>query len=295
MIMDMGSKTGISEVKSAHGDGPNNRIPRSISQMRSIVKYELLNYLRTKRFYVLLAITIIIGGLLTAAVGLYQPAGFLSSPLGFYSSWWGLAVTYILILSGIFFGGDAISGEFQNKTGYFLVGNPIKRSTIYVGKWLAAFIASLAVFSVFAAITLANGIYYFGFDIPYQFGFSLGFSVLYLVSILGVTFFFSSIFKSSSISILITAILFLFAFPLMQTLVSNLAQTEPWFLITYGAEIIGNVLKDPYPAHIVTIQLGRTTFTTYNATIANGIAIMLAYFVTCAAIGLVVFERRDFA
>lgn len=270
-------------------------VPRSASQLKIVAKYELMNYLRTRRFYVLLAITLIISCLLTAAVALYQPAGFLSSPLGFYSSWWGLAVTYILILSGIFFGGDAISGEFQNKTGYFLVVNPIKRSTIYAGKWVAAFIASLAIFGVFVAFTVVNGAYYFGLDVPYQFGLSLTFSVLYLMSILGVTFLFSAIFKSSSISILVTAILFLFAFSLTQTLVSNLAQMEPWFLITYGAEIIGNVLKDPYPAHVVTVQLGRVTFTTYNAPILNGIAIMSAYFVVCAALGLLIFERRDFS
>ncbi|MEM2126359.1 MAG: ABC transporter permease [Candidatus Methanosuratincola sp.] len=269
-------------------------VPRSASQLKTVAKYELMNYLRTRRFYVLLTITLIISCLLMVSVALYQPAGFLSSPLGFYSSWWGLAVTYILILSGIFFGGDAISGEFQNKTGYFLVVNPVKRSTIYAGKWVAAFIASLAIFGVFVAFTVANGVYYFGLDVPYQFGLSLTFSVLYLISILGVTFLFSAVFKSSSISILVTAILFLFAFSLTQTLVSNLAQLEPWFLITYGAEIIGNVLKDPYPAHVVTVQLGRVTFTTYNAPILNGVAIMAAYFVVCTALGLLIFERRDF-
>lgn len=291
----MADRMGRPGERTRGADATGGSIPGSASQLKTIAKYELMNYIRTRRFYVLLTITLIMSGLLTAAVALYQPAGFLSSPLGFYSSWWGMAATYILILSGIFFGGDAISGEFQNKTGYFLVVNPVKRSTIYAGKWVAAFIASLAIFSAFVAVTVANGAYYFGLDVPYQFGLSLAFSVLYLMSILGVTFFFSAIFKSASISILVTAILFLFAFSLTQTLVSNLAQMEPWFLITYGAEVIGNVLKDPYPAHIVTVQLGRVTFTTYNAPILNGVAIMAAYFVVCAALGLVIFERRDFS
>ncbi|MDH7555919.1 MAG: ABC transporter permease [Candidatus Methanosuratincola sp.] len=291
----MADRMGGPGERTRGADATGRSIPGSASQLKTIAKYELMNYIRTRRFYVLLTITLIMSGLLTAVVALYQPAGFLSSPLGFYSSWWGMAATYILILSGIFFGGDAISGEFQNKTGYFLVVNPVKRSTIYAGKWVAAFIASLAIFSAFVAVTVANGAYYFGLDVPYQFGLSLAFSVLYLMSILGVTFFFSAIFKSASISILVTAILFLFAFSLTQTLVSNLAQMEPWFLITYGAEVIGNVLKDPYPTHIVTVQLGRVTFTTYNAPILNGVAIMAAYFVICAALGLVIFERRDFS
>jgi ABC-2 type transport system permease protein len=44
----------------------------------------------------------------------------------------------MVILSGIFFGGDALFGEFQNKTGYFTIPNPVRRSSIYVGKWIAA-------------------------------------------------------------------------------------------------------------------------------------------------------------
>ncbi|MDI9644884.1 MAG: ABC transporter permease [Candidatus Verstraetearchaeota archaeon] len=264
--------------------------------MKTVIKYELVNYLRTRRFYILLGITVALSGLLTAVVGHYRPQSFLSSPLAFYSNWWGMGATYILILSGIFFGGDAISGEFQNKTGYFIVVNPIKRSTIYAGKWFASFIASLAIFVTFALFTIANGMYYFWLEVPYQFGLSMVFSVLYLMAILGVTFLLSSVFKSSSVSILVTAILFIFAFSLIQTLVSNLAGMEPWFMLTYGAEIIGNVLKDPYPSHIVEIPIGpNLRFTVYNATIFEGVIIMGAYFVVCAILGLLIFERRDFA
>ena len=66
-----------------------------------------------------------------------------------------------MILSTAFFGGDAISGEFQNRTGYFLVPNPIRRSAIYVGKWLAALMASTIILGVFALIMIGNGLYYF--------------------------------------------------------------------------------------------------------------------------------------
>ena len=91
------------------------------------------------------------------------------------------------------------------------------------------------------------------------------------MAVLGFTFFFSSLFKSTSYSILVTAILFLFAFTLIQTLISALAQIEPWFILTYGSEIIGNVLMTTYPQHVTTVSgaFGRggaeaPTFTTYN-------------------------------
>src|SRR6266699_3648611 len=191
-------------------------LPTSITQVGTITKYELLNYFRSRRFFVLLIIGIVISAIFTAVVGYYGIAYLnLTSALGFYSFWWGNSITLVVILSGIFFGGDAISGEFQNKTGYFLVGNPLRRSSIYIGKWIAALTASLIIFAIYAAIAVGNGIYYFG-D-------SLVFSVLYLIAVLGFTFFFSSLFKSSSMSILVTAILFLFAFSLIELIVSRLA------------------------------------------------------------------------
>ena len=146
---------------------------------------------------------------------------------------------------------------------------------------------------VFAAITIGNGIYYFGLNIPYQLLESLLFSLLYLIAVLGFTFFFSSLFKSTSMSILVTAILFLFAFTLIETLVEGLVKIEPWFLITYGAQIITNVLIDPYPT-TSTQGFGPNAFTTYAATIPEGIGILLAYFVVTAVLGLLLFERKEF-
>src|SRR6266700_6927057 len=222
-------------------------LPSSVSQVGTITKYELVNYFRSRRFFVLLIIGLIISALLTALVGYYRPSSFLSSALNFYSTWWAGTITFVIILSGIFYGGDAISGEFQNKTGYFLVANPLRRSAIYIGKWLGALIASMIMLAVFTAIAIGNGVYYFGLSIPYQLWVSVLFGLLYLIAVLGFTFFFSSLFKSSSISILVTAILFLFAFMLIQTLVEGLVKIEPLFMITYGAQIITNTLIDPYP------------------------------------------------
>src|SRR5256712_9021489 len=205
-------------TSSAVPDLKRQVLPSSVSQIGTITKYELINYFRSRRFFVLLIIGLIISALLTALVGYYRPSSFLSSPLDFYSSWWAGSITFVIILSGIFYGGDAISGEFQNKTGYFLVANPLRRSSIYIGKWLGALIPSIIMLGVFAAIAIGNGIYYFGLNIPYQLWVSLLFSLLYLIAVLGFTFFFSSLFKSTSMSILLTAIPFLFTLSLIQSL-----------------------------------------------------------------------------
>ncbi len=275
-----------------------NTVPSSMAQVGIITKYTFLDYFRSRRFFVLLIITVLIGALLTALV-YFRPEAFTSSslsPYAFYSTWWGNSINFVIILSGIFFGGDAISGEFQNKTGYFGIPNPIRRSSIYVGKWVGAFIAASLMFLVFTGITVGNGLAH-GSGIPFQFVESFIFAWFYLAAVLGVTFFFSSLFKSSSISILVTVILFLFVFNLLGSLVLPLIQVEPWFIITYGAGIIGNVLQVPYPQHETVLNAGPRggfSLSTFNSTVPEGLVIIAIYFIVTAVLGLLFFERKEF-
>jgi ABC-2 type transport system permease protein len=269
----------------------------SLAQVGVITKYNFLNYFRARRFYVMLAIVALIGALLTGVIGYYRPAGILASQLGFYGAGWGSFESIVVILSVVFFAGDAISSEVQNKTGYFLVPNPVRRSSVYVGKWIAALAASSLILAIYAGMILANGLYYFGPSVPNEVWESFFFSWVYLVSALGLTFMFSSLFKSSSISILMTVILLLFVFNVIDTLVSVVANIEPWFSITYGAGIVSNILTVPYPDHVTTVGgIGPGVFrlSLYNATVPEGLAILVVYFVVSALLGLYLFERKEF-
>ena len=279
------------------GDGIQG-IPGGITQAIKIAKYEMLNYIRSRRFYVLLLIDLIIGGLLTVIVGYYRPSSVLASTLSFYSTWWGSIIGFLVVLSCIFFGGDAISGEFQNRTGYFLIGNPIRRSSVYTGKFIGALLSALVVVFLYFFIALANGIYYFGASVPSQLIESLLFSLVYLLSVMGFTFFFSSLFRSSVTSVILTAILFLFVFSTVQTFLSLFVGIEPWFLISYGAGIISAVFTVPYPTHssksVSRFGLHLSSVTTYTPTIVEGLLIMVAYFIISVMLGLLLFERSEF-
>jgi ABC-2 type transport system permease protein len=175
----------------AQSSTPGNKVPNSLAQVRITIRYTFLDYFRSRRFAILLGIMLLISAILTVVVAHYRPASFVSSgPLSFYSGWWGMSASFIVILSGIFFGGDAISGEFQNKTGYFTLPNPIRRSSVYIGKWISAFIAASIVLFIFMAITVANEALYYPLSIPWQFAESFLFAWFYLMAVLGFTFFF---------------------------------------------------------------------------------------------------------
>lgn len=280
--------------------GTTNQTPHPVVSTASHIgisfKYNFLNYFRARRFYVMLAIVLLIGGLLTIVIDWKRPAAFLAgSSLGFYGAGWGSFASFLVILSTAFFGGDAISSEFQNKTGFFLVPNPIRRSAIYTGKWLAALAASTIILAIYAAMILANGLYYFPGSVPAGFLESILFAWVYLIAALSLAFAFSSLFKSSAISILMSVILLLFVFDVVDDVASTVIGVEPWFSITYGAGIVSSILQATYPPHVATAQVTpRFSLTTYTATVPEGLVILIVYFVVMAVLGLWLFEKKEF-
>lgn len=275
---------------------PRLRVPDSLDQVRKLARYQLREYLRSRRFVALLAIVGAIGAILTAVVGYYR-GDIISSDLGFYGSTWGGGVSIVIVLAAVFFGGDAIAGEFQNKTGYFLMGLPVRRATVYVGKFIAAYLAAVAVVLLYLVILLGNGLFYFGADaLPWQLGVSLLLVLVYLSAVLGATFLFSSLFKTSAYGFVLTAILFLFGFTILEDLVVGLVGLEPWMVISYASSTIGDSFRSS-----VDWGLQGTHFAGmfgigpgWRAGIGEGVVIMLAYLVVTAVAGLWLFEREEF-
>ena len=278
------------------------RVPDSIYQITKLTRYQLREYLRSRRFIALVAIVLAIGAILTLVVHRFQ-GSIISTNIAFYGTFWGGGVGVVIVLAAVFFGGDAIAGEFQNKTGYFLMGLPLRRATVYVGKFIAALLASIAMILLFLAILLANGAYYFGTGaLPWQLPVSLVLAIVYLSAVLGATFFFSSLFKTSAYGFVLTAILFLFGFTLLEDLITGLVKIEPWMIISYASSTIGSVFAANVNWGITgtvtttTMMIGRgtVTSTTYTAGVAEGIVIMLAYLVITALAGLWLFGREEF-
>jgi hypothetical protein len=59
-----------------------NVVPGSITQVGVTIRYTLLDYLRSHRFVILLAITLFIAATLTAVIGYNRPPGYVSTNIG---------------------------------------------------------------------------------------------------------------------------------------------------------------------------------------------------------------------
>ena len=276
------------------------RVPPSMQQVAKLTRYQLREYLRSRRFLSLTAIILAIGAILTAVLGYYQTTlgPLVTNNLAFYGSFWAGGANLVIVLSAVFFGGDAIAGEFQNKTGYFLMGLPVRRATVYAAKYIAALLASVAMLGLYLAILLGNGAYYLHANaLPWQLGLSVLLALVYVGAVLGATFLFSSLFKTSAYGFVLTAILFLFGFTLIGDLITGLVNIEPWMVISYAESTIGGVFSS-------SVNWGLTATVTparfpgapasYTAGIAEGVVIMLGYLLATALAGLWLFEREEF-
>ncbi len=166
----------------------------------------------------------------------------------------------------------------------------MSRSSIFLGKLIASFLAFAIAIGVYAAITITDGAIYFGPSVPYQLGESFVFAIFFILPILGISFFISSMFKNSSFSILLTAIL-LFGLNYITPLITSLSNSELWYVPSYDAGIIANVLfPSGYPPHVVVLA----GISSYHATIPEGLAIMFAYFMVTTILGIILFEKDDF-
>ena len=262
------------------------------NQMLILSRYQFRNYIRARRLYILLIITFLVIALLTYAYSTFgSPEEGIKQNASFFASF----APTLVVLTSLFFGGDAIASEYQNKTGYFLFPNPIRRYVIYWGKYIASFVAGALIILLYF---LFGGIYvyYHHSSVPPEYYYSLLYSLTFYAALLALTYLFSTFFKSGLVAVTIVAILYFFVFSIIDS-ISMIASVEPWFSITYASQIIklvfvGDYMGD-YP-HSQVEHIGpQMTTTFYLPYIWEGLAIMAAYFVISAILGTLIFARTE--
>jgi ABC-2 type transport system permease protein len=266
------------------------RVPESVVQALLLSRYQFRDYLRSRRFILMMGIVGAIAAILITLVAHFRPPALVDSATAFYGSLWVGGVEVLIVFAGIIYGGDAIAGEFQNKTGYFLMSLPVRRGAVYAGKYLAAYAAAAVAVLTYLVILIGFGAYYLGAGVITAALFeSLALALLYLAALLGTTFLFSSLFKTSAYGVLVVAVMFLFGFSILNGVLEDLVKIEPWFIITYANQVI------QYPLVGVARHMIPGAGPAGDApTYLEGVLNMFGYFVGTTLGGLLLFEREEF-
>ncbi len=273
--------------------------PRSdAEQFVTAVVYQLRSYVRTWRF---LGLLLFVGGISAVVLGLrvYEGVGAVRAAFPTASSF--LAgylgnVSSAVIISAAFLGGDALAVDLAGGPGYLMLTLPVRRRTLFAGRYVAAALTVTAVALVYYAFALAGSVGFYD-QVPPAFLVSLGAALLFGLSVLAVAFFFSSFFKSPSVAIIASLLILILGFPIV-TAISAFAGGEPWYSLDYGSGIISNVLVSNFE-HQKTLVVGGgpggVTFTLHQWSpyLWEGVVILAAYLAVFLVLTFVLYHYRE--
>jgi len=245
------------------------------------LRFEFIKHLRRRRLLIVGALAVIVP-LLFLISSPDTADQFASNSLTF--------VSFLIIISGAMFAGDAISGEFEKKTGLLLFPTPQRRVSIFAGKYLAALVATLLVVSIYYIVVTVEIIGLFGAgSIPVELAKSYLVAALYSCSVVSIIFFFSSVFKKIIVSTLI-GFFFLFMILPILSMVAMLLDVEPWFIVTYPAGLITNVLG---AISLGASHGGEDFMAKFTPDFGVGIAVIIVYAIVFFLAGTWIANRRN--
>lgn len=263
-------------------------------QFTVAVRAQTWSYFRTYRFWVIFAIVLAVGGGVSIAFTIkgaaYVQGAFGASAADYLSGLVGF-VSFLAIVIAAFFGGDAISTDFGTKTGYYMLALPVRRSVLLGGRYAAALLTSIIALLVFYGFALYGGLaFYSAASIPWGYlGLSFLLSVLLVAGVLSFAFCLSSTSKSPAIGLVVTIVVLLVAFTILDAIVGRLVgQQYLAFSILYAANVIPQVIVTGLSTYIPGGVLGGGT-----PALWEGIAIMAAYAVLFYGLAYVLYDREE--
>jgi len=260
-------------------------------------RFEIKKHLRGKRVLIIAVFAIIIPIIISIApwlsgVDFADSAGeFASSTLALIPFTLAL-IPFLIVISAVLFAGDAISSEFERKTGLLLFSTVQSRASILLGKYIAALIAILIGTSLYYAVVLLEIIIIYGLgDIPIELVQSYFIAFIYTTSILSVVFLMSSLLNRSMISTVLSFFILIMLLPAIGAAFTA-ASIEPWFILSYYSSLITNVLFTGSSGLVIDVH-GMDILADYSPDIYIGIAIMIAYTVVLLTSSIVLLNRKD--
>ncbi|PYB69072.1 ABC transporter permease [Thermoplasma sp. Kam2015] len=255
-------------------------------------KFQFAYYFRSRRFIGLLIFSIFIT-VLILFLDLHYNYSVLKTENSaeFFANYFSNDIIAFFAILAAFFGGDMISMDLGTSTAFYTLVQPIRRSVLYLGRYTAAFLSTLAFVSIIYIGAIAGSLYLYGMVsnliLP-----SFGFALLYMLALISFATLFSAIFKTPSIGLVVSILFLILVYPAVQGILSALAGINPWMFVTYAGEMIYLVFSKNYVVYSVT----HTRFAylyTFNPTGNEAILIMIGYIIVFSLISMIVFAKKE--
>lgn len=237
-------------------------------KLKVVTRYEFLKLVRRRRFYGTILMAVLIVGLAAALYrsldlpnqmreqlkkraenvpepvveGLLDQAGIKDSPELF--ALFVASMGSLALIGAVFFSGDAIASEFETRTGYLLFPNPVKRTTLFTGKYLAclsgATIALAAGYLLSATLLLL-----FYHQVPMGLLESFGVAITLTCFIVSLAFTFSSVLRGGMGATIATLLTYMMVFSIVSMALS-MAGHDPWYMPDRAGDAISATYNISY-------------------------------------------------
>ncbi|MBI4999916.1 MAG: ABC transporter permease subunit [Euryarchaeota archaeon] len=196
-----------------------------------------------------------------------------------------LFISTFVVISAAMFAGDSVVTEFEKRTGLSLFSTPQRRTSIFAGKYIAALLATwLAVACYYLVTALEIGqIYGFG-EISLGFAKSFLISLLYASAAVSFCYFFSCLLKKSITAMLAGFFVLMMILPIVSQ-VLNIADVDPWFILTYNGSLITDVLG-------ILSGSAMESVSSFSPDFYVGVAVVVAYGIVFFYMALFLANRK---
>lgn len=264
--------------------------------------YYFRNYYRSRSFYLMLAISLLVSGLMT-----FFTIRYVNSLSGFFpnlnlstvniptkESIFGYVWSYVLlelpVFSSVFFGSSAISSEIENRTAFQIFTLPISRSSLLLSKYLAAVMVTIVITMIY--VIIQAGTFLLVFPIPLISGFfnSIWLLIIFIFAMTGFTFMISSIFNKNTYAYITVFLIYFLVFNAYQVISEFLYKATPFYLLDTAASIVEkvylNISLSPFNFNFSLNPVG-------SGEIVQSILVMAIYTIVSMAVALIIFERKE--
>jgi ABC-2 type transport system permease protein len=272
-----------------------------------VYSHYLKNYYRSKSFYLMLFLDILILSLFTyfsfryanklpaffstiqgASKGNLVPPSLVRSGFNYI---WDFVLQLLPVFAAVFFGSPALSSEIESRTAFNVFPLPVSRFVLHLGKFFAALSVTAVILGIFALGQFINFlIIYDTFEVP-TFYISILLSIVLAFSILSITFLVSSIFNKNLYAYITVFLLYFLIFNAINIVFEFLYGYTPVYLLSNAASIVYRVYInfDPFSFSFSTGSISPAP----TSVIILDVSIMMLYALVTLAFSLVIFDRRE--
>lgn len=256
-------------------------IADDLRQSYVVMKNEMTKFFRGKRMLLFLALVVTV--LLLITVLPYALGGGLPKDPKELIVTYVSFVSLLILLAATLFASVTIVSEYEERTALILFTRPIKKSSIFLGKFLASLIIGIAFVGLYyLLVALISLIVAGGVDIGLAK--SLLLALMYVIGTFGIAILISSVMKKASTSTIVVFMMLLIILPIISAVVIVSLTTDiynvdsyydAWWMLDQAANAITNVIS-------TTVDIARESL------------VMVVWGIVPTLIAFILFRRREF-